>query len=127
MVRLRPAGCPVEQLCRVNHGRIDAALKLLATLTGRSDVRSSCAASAAGRIHLELAARAAQRLAERADDDVDAVVVRRHVASVAPCEELVRAIAADAPVSGACATDPPAKWLAQVDESALEAKLEALL
>ncbi len=105
----------------------DAALRLLATLTGRSDVRSSCAASAAGRIHLELAARAAQRLAERADDDAAAAMVRRHVASVAPCEELVRAIAADGPVSGACATDPPAKWLAQVDASALEAKLEALL
>ena len=105
----------------------DAALKRLATLTGRSDVRSSCAESAAGRIHLELAARAARRLAERADDDAAAAMVRRHVASVAPCEELVRAIAADGPVSGACATDPPASWLAQVDASALEAKLEALL
>ena len=104
----------------------DAALKLLATLTGRGDVRSSCAASAIGRVELEFAARAAARLAERADDN-DAAAIRRHVASVAPCEELVRAIAADGPVSGACATDPPAKWLAQVDASALEAKLEALL
>jgi len=102
----------------------DAALKLLATLTGRSDVRAACAASAAGRLNLELAARAAAQLAERADDDVGAIVVRRHVASVAPCEELVRAIAADGPVSGACATDPPAKWLAQVDASALEGLLE---
>ncbi|CAH0377554.1 unnamed protein product [Pelagomonas calceolata] len=91
----------------------DAALKLLATLTGRSDVRSSCAASAAGRIHLELAARAAARLGERADDD-DAAAVRRHVASVAPCPELVRAIAADA----------PATWLARADTHALEALLK---
>ncbi len=98
----------------------DAALKLLATLTGRGDVRSSCAASAAGRIHLELAARAARRLAERADDDAAAAMVRRHVASVAPCEELVRAIALDGPVSGACATDPPAKWLARADAHMLE-------
>ena len=90
-------------------------------------MRSSCAASAAGRIHLELAARAAARLAERADNDAAAAMVRRHVASVALCEELLRAIAADGPVSGACATDPPASWLAQVDASALEAKLEALL
>ena len=64
----------------------DAALKLLATLTGRSDVRSTFAESAAGRIHLELAARAAQSLAERADDE-DAAAVRRHVASVAPPRE----------------------------------------
>ena len=92
----------------------DAALKLLATLTGRSDVRSSCAASAAGRVNLELASRAAARLAERADDDVDAIVVRRHVASVAPCPELVDAISEDA----------PANWLARADAHALEAILK---
>ena len=96
----------------------DAALKLLATLTGRSDVRSSCAESAAGRIHLELAARAARRLAERADDDAAAAMVRRHVASVAPCPELVRAIAA-----GDVA---PEAWLAQADARALEALLKAV-
>ena len=94
----------------------DAALKLLATLTGRSDVRSSCAESAAGRIHLELAARAARRLAERADDDAAAAMVRRHVASVAPCPELVRAIAA-----GDVA---PEAWLARADTHALEALLK---
>ena len=91
----------------------DAALRLLATLTGRSDVRSSCAASAAGRIHLELAARAAVRLGERAEED-DAAAVRRHVASVAPSPELVRAIAEDA----------PANWLARADANALEALLK---
>ncbi len=94
----------------------DAALKLLATLTGRSDVRSSCAASAIGRVELEFAARAAARLAERADDDGDAAVVRRHVASVAPCPELVRAIAA-----GDVA---PEAWLARADTHALEALLK---
>ena len=93
----------------------DAALKLLATLTGRSDVRSSCAASAVGRIHLELAARAAARLAERAENE-DAAAVRRHVASVAPCPELVRAIAA-----GDVA---PEAWLARADARALEALLK---
>ena len=91
----------------------DAALKLLATLTGRSDVRSSCAASAIGRVELEFAARAAARLAERADDD-DAAAVRRHVASVAPCPGLVDAIAEDA----------PANWLARADTHALEAILK---
>ena len=92
----------------------DAALRLLATLTGRGDVRSSCAASASGRIHLELAARAAARLAERGDDDAAAAMVRRHVASVALCPELVRAIAEDA----------PANWLARADTHALEALLK---
>ena len=92
----------------------DAALKLLATLTGRSDVRSSCAASAIGRVELEFAARAAARLAERADDDNDAAAVRRHVASVAPCPGLVDAIAEDA----------PANWLARADAHALEAILK---
>ena len=88
----------------------DAALKLLATLTGRGDVRSSCAASAIGRVELEFAARAAARLAERADDDNDAAAVRRHVASVAPCPGLVDAIAEDA----------PANWLARADAHMLE-------
>lgn len=97
-----------------NASDADAALRLLATLTGRSDVRSSCAASAIGRVELEFAARAAARLAERADDDDDAAAVRRHVASVAPCPELVRAIAADA----------PANWLARADALALEALLK---
>ena len=92
----------------------DAALKLLATLTGRSDVRSSCAASAIGRVELEFAARAAARLAERADDDTDAAAVRRHVASVAPCPGLVDAIAEDG----------PANWLARADAHALEAILK---
>ena len=91
----------------------DAALKLLATLTGRGDVRAACAASAADRVELELAARAAARLAERADDDDDAAV-RRHVASVAPCPGLVDAIAEDA----------PANWLARADAHALEAILK---
>ena len=81
-----------------NASDADAALKLLAKLTGRSDVRSSCAASAAGRIHLELAARAAQRLAERADDDDAAAVVRRLSRPPRPSRR-VRAIAADGPVS----------------------------
>ena len=94
----------------------DAALKLLATLTGRSDVRSFCAASAIGRVELEFAARAAVRLAERADDDNDAAAVRRHVASVAPCPGLVDAISEDA----------PAKWLARADARALEALLKDL-
>ena len=92
----------------------DAALKLLATLTGRSDVRSSCAASAIGRVELEFAARAAARLAERADDDNDAAAVRRHVASVAPCPGLVDAIAEDA----------PANWLARADAHMLEGLLK---
>ena len=92
----------------------DAALKLLATLTGRSDVRAACAASAIGRVELEFAARAAARLAERADDDNDAAAVRRHVASVAPCPGLVDAIAEDA----------PANWLARADAHALEALLK---
>jgi len=92
----------------------DAALKLLATLTGRSDVRSSCAASAIGRVGLEFAARAAARLAERADDDDAAAMVRRHVASVAPCPGLVNAIAEDA----------PANWLARADAHSLEAILK---
>ena len=92
----------------------DAALKLLATLTGRSDVRAACAASAIGRVELEFAARAAARLAERADDDTDAAAVRRHVASVAPCPGLVDAIAEDA----------PANWLARADTHALEAILK---
>jgi len=92
----------------------DAALKLLATLTGRGDVRSSCAASSVGRVELEFAARAATRLAERADDDTDAAAVRRHVASVAPCPGLVDAIAEDA----------PANWLARADTHALEALLK---
>ena len=91
----------------------DAALKLLATLTGRSDVRVACAESAAGRINLELASRAAARLAERADDD-DYAAVRRHVASVAPCPGLVDAISEDA----------PANWLARADAHALEAILK---
>ena len=94
----------------------DAALRLLATLTGRSDVRAACAASAIGRVELEFAARAAARLAERADDDNDAAAVRRHVASVAPCPELVRAIAA-----GDVA---PEAWLARADAHALEALLK---
>ena len=94
----------------------DAALKLLATLTGRGDVRSSCAASAAGRIHLELAGRASARLAARADDDDYAAAVRRHVASVAPCPGLVDAIAA-----GDVA---PEAWLARADPHALEALLK---
>ena len=92
----------------------DAALKLLATLTGRGDVRSSCAASSVGRVELEFAARAATRLAERADDDTDAAAVRRHAASVAPCPGLVDAIAEDA----------PANWLARADTHALEALLK---
>ena len=92
----------------------DAALKLLATLTGRSDVRSSCAASAIGRLELEFAARAAARLAERADDDTDAAAVRRHVASVTPCPGLVDAIA----------EHDPANWLARADAHALEAILK---
>ena len=92
----------------------DAALKLLATLTGRSDVRSSCAASAIGRVELEFAARAAARLAERADDDTDAAAVRRHVASVAPCPGLVDAISEDA----------PANWLARADAHMLEGLLK---
>ena len=92
----------------------DAALKLLATLTGRGDVRSSCAASSVGRVELEFAARAATRLAERADDDTDAAAVRRHVASVAPCPGLVDAISEDA----------PANWLARADRHALEAILK---
>ena len=100
-----------------NASDADSALSLLATLTGRSDVRSSCAASASGRVHLELAARAATLLAERADNNDDAAV-RRHVASVAPCPELVRAIAA-----GDVA---PEAWLAQADARALEALLKAV-
>ena len=92
----------------------DAALKLLATLTGRGDVRSSCAASSVGRVELEFAARAATRLAERADDDTDAAAVRRHVASVAPCPGLVDAIA----------EHDPANWLARADAYALEAILK---
>ena len=100
-----------------NASDADSALSLLATLTGRSDVRSSCAASASGRIALELAARAATLLAERADNNDDAAV-RRHVASVAPCPELVRAIAA-----GDVA---PEAWLAQADARALEALLKAV-
>ena len=103
----------VEALAE-NASDADAALKLLATLTGRSDVRSSCAASAIGRVELEFAARAAARLAERADDDNDAAAVRRHVASVAPCPGLVDAIAEDA----------PANWLARADAHALEAILK---
>ena len=91
----------------------DAALKLLATLTGRGDMRSSCVASASGRVDLELASRAAARLGERAENE-DAAAVRRHVASVAPCPELVRAIAEDA----------PANWLARADTHALEALLK---
>ena len=97
-----------------NASDADAALKLLATLTGRSDVRSSCAASAAGRVDLELAGRAATRLAERADDDATAAMVRRHVASVAPCPGLVDAIAEDA----------PANWLARADAHILEGLLK---
>ena len=100
-----------------NASDADSALSLLATLTGRSDVRSSCAASVSGRIELELAARAATLLAERADNNDDAAV-RRHVASVAPCPELVRAIAA-----GDVA---PEAWLAQADARALEALLKAV-
>jgi len=92
----------------------DAALKLLATLTGRGDVRSSCAASAIGRLELEFAARAAARLAERADDDTDAAAVRRHVASVAPCPGLVDAIA----------EHDPANWLARADAQMLEGLLK---
>ena len=92
----------------------DAALKLLATLTGRSDVRSSCAACAIGRVELEFAARAAARLAERADDDTDAAAVRRHVASVAPCPGLVDAIA----------EHDPANWLARADAQMLEGLLK---
>ena len=92
----------------------DAALKLLATLTGRSDVRSSCAASAIGRLELEFAARAAARLAERADDDTDAAAVRRHAASVAPCPGLVDAIA----------EHDPANWLARADAKMLEGLLK---
>ena len=98
-----------------NASDADSALSLLATLTGRSDVRSSCAASASGRIELELAARAATLLAERADNNDDAAV-RRHVASVAPCPELVRAIAA-----GDVAPDA---WLARADAHALESLLK---
>ena len=98
-----------------NASDADSALSLLATLTGRSDVRSSCAASVSGRIELELAARAATLLAERADNNDDAAV-RRHVASVAPCPELVRAIAA-----GDVA---PEAWLARADTHALEALLK---
>ena len=97
-----------------NASDADAALRLLATLTGRSDVRSSCAASAIGRVELEFAARAAARLAERADDDNDAAAVRRHVASVAPCPGLVDAISEDA----------PANWLARADTHSLEAILK---
>ena len=92
----------------------DAALKLLATLTGRSDVRAACAASTIGRVELEFAARAAARLAERADDDTDAAAVRRHVASVAPCPGLVDAIA----------EHDPANWLARADTHALEELLK---
>ena len=92
----------------------DAALKLLATLTGRGDVRSSCAASSVGRVELEFAARAATRLAERADDDTDAAAVRRHVASVAPCPGLVDAIA----------EHDPANWLARADAQMLEGLLK---
>ena len=97
-----------------NASDADSALSLLATLTGRSDVRSSCAASAIGRLELEFAARAAARLAERADDDNDAAAVRRHVASVAPCPGLVDAIS----------EHNPANWLARADAHALEALLK---
>ena len=63
----------------------DAALKLLATLTGaeRRAVVLCRVGSGTRRARVRGARR--KRLAERADDDNDAAAVRRHVASVAPC------------------------------------------
>lgn len=97
------------------------ALRLLAALTGRGDVRASCAASAAGRVDLEFAARMALSIGTRGDEDVDDVA--RHVAGVAPCPDLIRAIAS----CGGTLCQAPERWLHSADAHALENLLEALL
>jgi len=57
----------------------------------------------------------------RGDEDVDDVA--RHVASVAPCPDLIRAIAS----CGGTLCQAPERWLHSADAHALEDLLEALL